>query len=299
LRKRLGEIENGKFAGPTQEKLTFDDLAKGLLIHYSINGRRSIRSAELSIKHLQRYLGLVRAVDIKTGLVKDYILRRRGEGAANSSINRELSCLKRMFSLALKGGTMAYVPYIPMLDEDNARQGFVDYDKFVILRDGLPDYLKGPLTFLFLSAWRRGEMQTLEWRDVDLAGKIVRLRREHSKNKSTRTLPLVGELLEVMEQARRNRRLDCPLVFHRDGRPIGDFRKVWNKACQAAGLEGIIVHDLRRSAVRNMVRAGIPERVAMSLSGHKTRSIFDRYNIVSEADLADAALRLHSHHASH
>ncbi len=138
-------------------------------------------------------------------------------------------------------------------------------------------------------------MKTLEWRDVDLSGKVVHLRPEISKNKDGRVLPLSSELLTIMERAHAKRRLDCPFVFHRNGEPIGDFRKAWSSAQKAVGLSPVLVHDLRRTAVRNMVRAGIPDRIAMTLSGHKTRSIFDRYNIVSEADLAEAATRLQTH----
>jgi integrase-like protein len=127
-------------------------------------------------------------------------------------------------------------------------------------------------------------------------------------------LPLSGELLDVIQRAAARRQLDCAHVFHVAGQRIGDFRKAWKKACIAVGLgalvptvqfvsseepklryQGLIPHDLRRSAVRNMARAGIPERVCMALSGHKTRAIFGRYNIVSEADLTAAADKLHSH----
>ena len=121
-----------------------------------------------------------------------------------------------------------------------------------------------------------------------------------TKNDDARWFPFTEELRTVLEsqrdqaeQLRMEKNLICPLVFHyRDGRPIGDFRKSWKTACQKAGLPGRIPHDFRRTAVRNLVRAGIPERVAMQMTGHKTRAIFERYNIVSDSDLDHAAVLL-------
>jgi integrase len=295
LKKRIGEVAQGRLLGANQDRLTFDDLAQALLADYQINGRRSLRSARLSISHLRKFFGFDRAVDITTDRIKAYAAGRQKAKAANASINRELAALKRMFSLAVEDGRLSHSPYIPTLEEDNARQGFVDHGAFVSLRTSLSEYLRDPITFLYLSGWRLGEMKALEWRDVDLAGKVVHLRPEISKNKDGRLLPLSGELLEIMDRAHAKRRPDCPFVFHREGGPIGDFRKAWSTACNAAGLRPVLVHDLRRTAVRNMVRAGIADRVAMTLSGHKTRSIFDRYNIVSEADLAAATERLQAH----
>jgi hypothetical protein len=142
-------------------------------------------------------------------------------------------------------------------------------------------------------------MASLEWRDVefdrrgsDLVPRAIRLRAENSKNKEARRpLVLAGELFNLISRALHNRRLDCPFVFHDNGQPIGDFRKAWANASRESGVSGL-VHDLRRSGVRNMVRSNIPERVAMAISGHKTRSVFDRYNIVSEADMEQAIAKV-------
>lgn len=295
LKQRIGETSAGTFIGPTEEHVAFEGIADLLLTDYQINGKRSIATLRGLIRHLSGSFAMSRAVDITADRIAAYIAIRQHEGAANASINRELAALKRMFSLAVRMRKLSHAPYVAMLSENNARQGFVDHPGFLAVRDALPSHLKDPITFLYFSGWRAGEMKALEWRDVDLDGRVVRLRPEVSKNKDGRVLPLAGELLAVVERARAKRRPDCPFVFHDDGQPIGNFRKAWSTACKAAGQNEILVHDLRRTAVRNMVRAGVPDRVAMALSGHKTRSIFDRYNIVSESDLVAASERLQAH----
>ena len=301
LKRRVQDLGRG-IVGTREERVTFEKLVEDLRNDYKVNGKRSLDNVELSIRHLSEFFAGDKARHITTDRVRQYIVKRQGEGAANASINRELSALKRAFSLAIQAGSLFHRPYIPMLEENNARQGFLDHGGFLALRNELPDYLKDPVSFLYLSGWRSGEMKSLEWRDV--GADAIRLRAENSKNKKPRVLPLRGELAEIVRRAKDTRKPECPFVFHDNGQPIGDFRKAWHNACVGAGLgyfekigegrtakkvyHGLLMHDLRRSAVRNMVSAGIREKVAMGLSGHKTRSVFDRYHIVTEDDLAES-----------
>jgi len=131
----------------------------------------------------------------------------------------------------------------------------------------------------------------LKWNQVNLHDGIVRLEAGETKNSEGRTLYMEPELWDLLKHLHKNRRMDCLFVFNRNGKKIGSFCKSWRRAVTAAGVPNLLFHDLRRSAIRNMVRAGIPERVAMMISGHKTRSVFDRYNIVSQDDLKEAALK--------
>jgi integrase len=167
----------------------------------------------------------------------------------------------------------------------------------------LPDYLKGFATFGYYSGWRRGEVRSLQWADVDLAAKVIRLRPENCKTREGRVLALEGELWVVIAEQHAGREYENPdktigmssYVFHHKGEPIGDIRKSWDAACKQAHVEGKIFHDLRRTAIRNMIRAGVPERVAMAISGHRTRAVFDRYNIVSEEDLRTAVKKTNAY----
>jgi integrase len=186
------------------------------------------------------------------------------------------------------------VPYIRMLKENNVHKGFFEHRDFLALRDALPEFLKGFVTFAYRTGWRVSEIANLTWSHVDLDHGIVRLEAGETKNDEGRTVYLDDELKEAFRaqwELRKERKRLTPYVFTNPDATdrVKDFRKAWSKACRDAKIGRRLFHDFRRTAVRNMVRAGVPERVSMMVSGHKTRSVFERYNIVSDTDLKLAA----------
>ncbi|MBM2805577.1 MAG: phage integrase protein breaking and rejoining enzyme, partial [Deltaproteobacteria bacterium] len=165
---------------------------------------------------------------------------------------------------------------------ENVREGFINRPEFDAICATLAPDVQDLVKFLYLSAWRSGEALKLEWNKVDLTDWVVRLTRKNEKTKRPRTLTLVGELREVIERRLEQRRPECPLVFHRNGKPIKSFRRAFKTACKNAGLDGIVPHDMRRSGVRNFTKAGLSESEGMSISGHRTNAIYKRYNIIDE-----------------
>ena len=295
LKKRLGEINGGRFIGPQEDRLTFDDLVGDLVNDFKINDKRSLSTALYRVSHLKQFFGLGHAIDITTDRIRSYQTHRLEEGASRATVNREVACLRRMLSLAVESEKLSRKPRFKMLDGEKVRQGFLEHGDFLVLLCNLPGHLKPPVEFLYFSGWRKGEALKLEWKDVDLEGRVVRLRIENSKNKESRVLPLTGRLWEIIQGRAKERRSDCPYVFHRDGREIKNFRNAWETALKKSGLERMLVHDLRRCAARNLSRAGVPESVAMEITGHKTRSMYRRYRIVDERDLREATERLQHH----
>jgi integrase len=295
LKLRLAECARGHVLGPTAERLTITDLMTGLANAQERKGNR-IDSSATRQRLIDHFGAKERALDLTADRIARFAQGRLRAGLTPASVNRDLSCLRAAFNVALKEGRLDRAPSMPRYREDNVRQGFIEPGDFVRLHDALPEYLKDFTRFLYLTGWRKGEAQSLEWRDVDLKERVIRLRPENSKNKRGRTIRLAGESLELVTRAHDRRRLDCRWVFYYVRRsaacPIGDFRKEWRKALRAAGLEDRLIHDLRRSGVRNGVRAGIPEVVMMKISGHTTRSVFDRYNVVNDDDLDAAAQRI-------
>lgn len=304
LRSRLAEKHGDKFIGPSQERITVKELLDSLERHLKLKGAKALQTFIYHGIPIRKSFGPDRAVDITTERLRAFTIDALAEGRARATVNREVGVLRQAFNLARKEGRLARAPYFPMLREDNARQGFFEKNEFEAVAAALPSAVADVARFAYLSGWRKGEILPLTWQNVDRAAGEVRI--ATSKNGHGRVLPLTGALKDLIErrwQAREYRTAAgiaaiSPLVFHQRGRRLVDFRKSWEAACVKAGVPGRLFHDLRRTAVRNMVRAGVPQSVAMSISGHRTVSMFLRYNITSDDDKRDALRRTEAHLAA-
>jgi len=304
LRRRQAEMGQGRLVGPDVERTLFDDLAEMLLTDYRINMRRSLDRMEGAIGHLGETFGGMRALDITADRIAAYVERRQTEGAANATINRELAALKRMFRLGEWAGRVVGRPHIALLREDNVRTGFFEAEQFRAVLARLPGDLKPVFEIAYVTGWRvRSEILTRQWRHVDFAAGWLRLEPGETKNGEGRQFPLTPELQAVLDRQHERTRAQervagriIPWVFHRGGEPIKSFRRAWLTACKLAGVPGRIPHDFRRTAARNLERAGVARSAAMKMVGHRTESIYRRYAIAEEGMLREAGVKLAALH---
>ncbi len=305
LRKMMGDSERGlPFAGDVR-KVRYAAVREALIQNYIERGNKSLETYKdgehtiWGLKDLDEFFGWTKestgpAVStITTDTSRQFSAKLLEAGKSNGTVNRSLALLRRMLNIAKEDGKIPNVPKIRLLKPGPARKGFIELDKFNCLLKHTPINLKPLITFLYYCGVRVGEAAQITWEQVDLDRAIILLEPEQTKNASARTVPLPDVLIAMLKK-RTNRE---GLVFS-----TNNLRKEWQRACAACGLgtltdvegsydkryTGLLIHDLRRSAVRNLVRAGVPERVAMSISGHKTRAVFDRYNITSEQDVIEA-----------
>jgi integrase len=271
-----------------------------VLADYKLRKLRDADTVKLRIDaHIKPAIGSLLASRFTPHQVRQYVEMRRGESASDATINREFAIVRRGFSLALREDPplVRRAPYIPKLEEDNVRQGFIEQAQYLSLRNALPDHLKTLMVVGYHCGNRLGELRKLHWNQVDLEAREIRIQGAQAKAKRPRTLPVYGDMLEWLTWQTKHHDKGCDLVFHWNGKPLGSHLKGWDRACSAAGLAGLHFHDLRRSAIRNMERAGIPRHIAMQISGHRTENVYRRYDIVVEADLKAAGEKLAAYHA--
>lgn len=297
LKRRLAAVTHGERVESVN--VTVDELLDDLITNYTVNGK-SLDWAKIVVNHLRPHFGRYRAAKIGTAQVNAYIQKRKGLDRSNGTINRELALLRSAFYMGMKNDPpkVSRVPFISKLKEAPARKGFFEPAEFHSVAKHLPADIRDVATFARIVGTRRSEILEIQWPQVDFAARSVRLEGGETKNDEPRVLPMTAALYEMLWKRKASRDAkwpNSPWVFSRQGQPIKSFKAAWEKACVAAKINGRaarMFHDLRRTAVRNMIRAGVPEKVAMRISGHKTRSVFDRYHIVDERDLAEAARML-------
>ena len=318
LRSREGDVVKGVPVSPNVGKITFDEAAADLLNDYSMNRKRTHDDAKRRIKkHLSPFFGNRRLITITTSDIRAYIAKRQKEGTpvrqkagkvkagqppgesearrpvSAGEINRELTVLKRMFSLAIQSGRLVHKPHFPMLRENNVRAGFFEHEQYLSTLPHLPEAMRPVVTFAYVTGWRiNSEVLPLQWRQVDLKAGEVRLDPGTTKNMEGRVFYLTAELKKLLTDQRkaanrvqRQKGMIVQHVFFHDGTtkagevaflaghaiaPSG-FYHAWCRARIKAGCPGSIPHDFRRTAIRNMVRAGVPERVAMKLRSEERR----------------------------
>jgi len=325
LRRRLKECAAEELGGvhfvtPGERRQTVADLIDALENDYRIREKDSVQNLSL-LKRVRADFGNYSATGLSETHLDQYITRRLKAGDAKASVNRVTQTLKQ----AYKNANIPAPKIRKLSEKDNVRAGFCTEQTAREVIATLPEYLQDYVLFAWLTGWRAGEIRSLAWVNVD--GDVIRLRAEDAKGRKARLVPLEGELAELMERRAEARvytdgdvEYITALVFHRgDGRRIGNFRDAWHSACikvgvgrrvcakcgtdlvdrfcaackvrfteQYVGYKGLIFHDLRRSAARNMIRAGVPQRVAMEVTGHRTSAMFDRYNVVDERDMRAA-----------
>src|SRR6266566_2664617 len=310
LKRRLEELSAGRYV-PDAGKVTVADLLTMLAADATAKGNRSrpklghvcqafdvkvTKADDGTTTYSEGWL----ARAITTDRVRAYEADRLQAGAARATVNLELAALRRAFNLAVEAGRLVTKPVIKTPDPHNARQGFVTDRQFEAVRGALPDFLQGVWTFAFLTGWRtRSEILPLQWSNVDWRRGVVRI--EDSKNGEPREFPFAeyGPLKAVLTAQKATTR--GPFVFHdAEGQQIVYER--WNdarqKACTAVGVEAI-AHDLRRTAVRNLERAGVSRSVAMSLTGHKTEAVYRRYAIVDSSVQREGVAKLAAAQVGH
>jgi len=316
LRTREGAVAAGAPIPPRLDRILYDELADDLVAFYRTTGRRRLEEVEDRLVYLKAFFRGRRAVSIGPALVTAYVVARKAQPTrfktppANRTLNLELGLLKRMLRLAYKHGKLLRVPPIEMLQDAPPRDGFFEEHQYQAVRRRLPEDLQVAIAIMQTYGWRKSEVITLERRQLDLKAGTLRLEPGTTKNREGRLVYLTPQLVaQLGAQVDRIKGLErkigriVPALFprmtgRRAGEPRKGFRKRWATACKAAGVPGRLLHDFRRTAVRNLERRGVARSVAMKLTGHKTESVYRRYAIVSDSDLREAALRLAAPDAS-
>ena len=301
LRKELDEARQGRSI--SVDKITVQDLVQELFRQYDVDGRKTKDDDERRWKlHLGPFFRTQKASDVTRPMVRGYIQQRKAEEdwhgnlPQNATINRELAVLREAYSLAVKDERLSHMPSFQglMLDESaNVRRGFLkdsQYERLAAATTKFGLWLRAMFEVYYSYGWRSSELPKMRVRLLDFESRTIAI--DTSKNGDPRTVKMTEKVFELLNACCAGKG-DNDFVFTRkNGLRIKDFRGAWESVTEAAGVPGLLVHDLRRTGARNLRRAGVDRDTVMRIGGWKTDSVFRRYNIVDEEDLEKAAQAL-------
>jgi integrase len=247
---------------------------------------------ETRAEKVRAFMGHELALDVDARRLYELQQHIRGEGFAPATVNGVLALVRAAFTFAGRNGMLSQRPEFPrFLPENNARKGFLAHRDYIAILEELPEWARDPFRFTYHTGWRKMEVLSLRWDEVDLEERLIRLDPARSKTREARVIPWVGELPDVISRRLALRVVGLPVVFHRDGRRLiaPTYGYIFRQACVIAGKPKALIHDCRRTAYRNFLRAGVEKKVAREMVGWRSERMPERYNITDERDFENAA----------
>jgi integrase len=295
--KKKASIRENRYFDVKQEAFQiFKELSKWYLSLEDVKRKRSFERDERTVKkRLDPYLGKIPIKNITPSFINEYVAQRlntktyRKENVKPATVNRELALLKTIFNKAIRDGKLEKNPVkgVKHLKENNERERVLSPEEWEKYKAQCPSWYLPVATMAYLTGMRRGEIINLPLSRVDLKTGFIRLRPEDTKTGQGRSIPLHPELMGVLKKAMKVRPINLDRVFHRNGKPVeaSAVRGAHEAVCKKAGIENFTFHDFRHVCINNWRKAGHDYFKIMATSGHRTISVFKRYNMVDEEEL--------------
>lgn len=284
-------VRGGEPKSPQVLTLSINAILDVLEAEYATLNRKTTRDTSYRLRSIRRLLGAKNGVSVTRAVLVRYAEQRQAEGVQPATINREFAALRRAMKLVYREHNVQ-VPSFPMFREQNIRQGTYTKEEIVCLLQYLPKHLHPVVWFAYYTGRRRGEILALRWEYVDWDQRLIIITPTITKNSRPDVIVLEGPLYTLLWDLWRKHDTSIPWIFTFRGKRFLDFHHSWNKAKKHAGLPDKLFHDIRRTTSTDLIEAGVPEQVAMRITGHKTRATFDRYHIVKTTAAREAMERL-------
>ncbi len=292
LALKMSNIVERRYVAEVKPRVTFDEAANSFLVYSEMRKKSFARDKQL-VAHLKAFFKVRLLESLTLDSIEEYVKFRRVErpSLSNTTLNREIVCLKTIVNRAVYNGQLVRNPISRIkLFKENPRTRTLTTDEYLRLIEHCASHLKPIIMLAYVTGMRFKEVLRLQWNQIDFQNEVIVLAATDTKTQERREVPVDVELLGLLQQIPRT--LGCPFVFTYKGKPIKRISTAFNRACERAKIENFRFHDLRRCAVTNFRKADVSDDVTMSISGHKTRAVFRSYDAIDRGDRKKALAKV-------